>query len=89
MIRRLANNAGRHQGTPMPWARTLISPPCATTFVTPLCRPIHLHTDEEKRANQISSAFTARRVDQFVAYGHFSSFENFGSFLSLDRLHKI
>ena len=28
-------------------------------------------------------------VYQFVVYGHFSSFENFGSFLPLDRLHKI
>ena len=28
-------------------------------------------------------------VYQFVAYGHFSSFENFGSLLPLDRLHKI
>jgi len=28
-------------------------------------------------------------VYQFIAYGHFSSFENFGSFLPLARLHKI
>ncbi len=28
-------------------------------------------------------------VYQFVAYVHFSSFENFGSFLPLNRLHKI
>jgi hypothetical protein len=28
-------------------------------------------------------------VYQFVAYGHFSSFENFGSFLPLNRLHEI
>ena len=28
-------------------------------------------------------------VYQFVAYGRFSYLENFGSFLPLDRLHKI
>jgi hypothetical protein len=30
-----------------------------------------------------------QEVYQFVAYGHFSSFEDEGSFLPLDRLHKI
>jgi hypothetical protein len=30
-----------------------------------------------------------KAVYEFVAYGHFSSFEDEGSFLPLDRLHKI
>jgi len=39
-----------------------------------------------------SSGFFVIRLQavyQFVAYGHFTSFENFGSFLPLNRLHKI
>jgi hypothetical protein len=28
-------------------------------------------------------------IYQFIAYGHFSSFEDEGNFLPLDRLHKI
>jgi hypothetical protein len=34
-------------------------------------------------------AHRQQAVYQFVAYGHFSSFEDEGSFLPLDRLHKI
>jgi hypothetical protein len=42
-------------------------------------------------SNEVFRLFVIRQqaVYQFVAYGHFSSFENFGSFLPLDRLHKI
>ena len=42
-------------------------------------------------SNEVFRFFVIRQqaVYQFVAYGHFSSFENFGSFLPLDRLHKI
>ena len=41
--------------------------------------------------NQVFRLFVIRQqaVYQFVAYGHFSSFENIGSYLPLDRLHKI
>jgi hypothetical protein len=42
-------------------------------------------------SNQVLRLFVIRQqaVYQFVVYGHFSSFENFGSFQSLNRLYKI
>jgi hypothetical protein len=42
-------------------------------------------------SNQVFRLFVIRQqaIYQFVVYGHFSSFENFGSFLPLNRLHKI
>jgi len=42
-------------------------------------------------SNEVFRFFVIRQqaVYQFVAYGHFSSFEDEGSFLPLDRLHKI
>ena len=42
-------------------------------------------------SNQVFRLFVIRQqaVYQFVVYGHFSSFENFGRFLPLNRLHKI
>ena len=42
-------------------------------------------------ANEVFRLFVASEqlVDQFVAYGHGSSFSMFGSFLPFDRLHKI
>jgi hypothetical protein len=42
-------------------------------------------------SNEIFKFFVIHQkaVYQFVAYGHLSSFEDEGSFLQLDRLHKI
>ena len=42
-------------------------------------------------SNEVFRFFVIRQqaVYQFVAYGRFSYLENFGSFLPLDRLHKI
>ena len=42
-------------------------------------------------ANEVFRLFVANEqlVDQFVAYGHGSSFWMFGSFLPFDRLHKV
>lgn len=42
-------------------------------------------------SNEVFRLFVIRQqaVYQFVAYGHFSSFEDEGSFLPLNRLHKI
>jgi hypothetical protein len=42
-------------------------------------------------SDEVFRLFVIRQqaVYQFVAYGHFSSFEDEGSFLPLDRLHKI
>ena len=42
-------------------------------------------------SDEVFRLFVIRQqaVYQFVAYGHFSSFEDEGSFLPLNRLHKI
>ena len=42
-------------------------------------------------SDEVFRLFVASKklVDQFVAYGHGSSFSMFGSFLPFDRLHKI
>lgn len=54
-------------------------------------RGVWLNFEESVFSDEVFRLFVIRQqaVYQFVAYGHFSSFEDEGSFLQLDRLHKI